>query len=168
MKILHVGIREVKLEFYTTFLLNLVSSLVRMQTSFALFLSGEFISLEFFFQLVEKIFLYLFWQGALCRIYMIWVFEVSFSIQKLRPIVKKKKRKKDMPYGPFQSPYICVAIQPVPKQKQNLFFTNKTKTNILYIKKSPFQKMQMTYALNYVLYDIGSWHMGTIIKSFVL
>ena len=28
--------------------------------------------------------------------------------------------------------------------------------------------MQMTYALNYVLYDIGSWHMGTIIKSFVL
>ena len=28
--------------------------------------------------------------------------------------------------------------------------------------------MQMTYALNYVLYDIGSWHMGTIIKSFAL
>ena len=28
--------------------------------------------------------------------------------------------------------------------------------------------MQMTYALNYVLYDIGSWQMGTIIKSFVL
>ena len=101
-----------------------------------------------------------------------------------------------MPYGPFQSPYICVAIWPVPKQKQNLFFTNKTKinilthiyvaiwpipkrkqnlfftnkskTNILYIKKSPFQKTQMTYALNYVLYDIGSWHTETIIKSFVL
>ena len=61
-----------------------------------------------------------------------------------------------------------MAIWPIPKRKQNLFFTNKTKTNILYIKKSPFQKMQMTYALNYVLYDIGSWHMGTIIKSFVL
>ena len=28
--------------------------------------------------------------------------------------------------------------------------------------------MQMTYALNYVLYDISSWHMGNIIKSFVL
>ena len=64
--------------------------------------------------------------------------------------------------------HIYVAIWPVPKQKQNLFFTNKSKTNILYIKKSPFQKTQMTYALNYVLYDIGSWHTETIIKSFVL
>ena len=72
------------------------------------------------------------------------------------------------PYGPFSNPYICGHIWPIPKQKQNLYFTKKTKTNILYIKKSPFQKMQMTYALNYVLYDIGSWHMGTIIKSFVL
>ena len=67
---------------------------------------------------------------------------------------------------------IYVAKWPIPKQKQNLYFTKKTKTNILYKKsknkKSAFQEMRMTYALNYVLYDIGSWHMGTIIKSFAL
>ena len=39
------------------------------------------------------------------------------------------------PYGPFSNPYICGHIWPVPKQKQNLYFTKKTKTNILYKKK---------------------------------
>ena len=86
---------------------------------------------------------------------MIWVFEGSFSISKLMPIVIKKK-KKLMPYGPFQN-------------KNKIYILLKKLKQISDIKKkSAFQKMQMTYALNYVLYDIGSWHMGTIIKSFVL
>ena len=60
------------------------------------------------------------------------------------------------PYGPFQN-------------KNKIYFLLTKLKQISYIKKkSPFQNMQMTYALNCVLYDIGSWHMGTIIKSFVL
>ena len=61
------------------------------------------------------------------------------------------------PYGPLQN-------------KNKIYILLKKLKQISYIKKkkSAFQKMQMTYALNYVLYDIGSWHMGTIIKSFVL
>ena len=64
-------------------------------------------------------------------------------------------------YGPFQNKnkiYILL------KKLKQISYIKKIKKK----KKSAFQKMQMTYALNYVLYDIGSWHMGTIIKSFVL